>query len=66
MKINLYYCPLCEKNRLKREKPTVWVCDACNIVIELSNLSYKEHETVPNAMGLSIGFVIVERRKAND
>jgi len=62
MKINLYYCPLCEKTRLKHVKPTVWICEMCNIVVELSNFSYGSCEDKKDAMELIMKFMIVEVR----
>ena len=41
MKNNLYYCPLCEKNRVERKFPTVWECKSCQVLFELTQYIYK-------------------------
>ena len=45
MNTDLHCCPLCSGIKcLKHLEPTVWGCEICRVVIEMSNLSYTTEE----------------------
>ena len=65
MKVSLNWCPLCEKTRLQHIEPTLWKCDNCNILFELTTFFYGIEN---DGMVMRLEFTITDKgeKEVND